>query len=172
MFSSIYIFKKTNSYPIQSPLEGLSAAKIMNRLDVQESLISIYKIKGLFQAFTMLFFSLDSEIYNPLVKYLTIICVGYRLEANFFQIPTDLYHAIVDAGPINRGAKSKTYCISPEYYYNTYSTDFKEKHKKLGLDPKGRLLYLGRSRNNDVWFAMASFMFFWRTPKNQYLRDT
>ena len=38
--------------------------------------------------------------------------------------------------------------------------DFKGKYGKLGFDPKGKLLYLGRSQNDDVWLAMAPLTFF------------
>ena len=37
-------------------------------------------------------------------------------------MPTELYYAIVDAGPVNRGLKSQTYCIPPEYYCQANST--------------------------------------------------
>jgi hypothetical protein len=37
-------------------------------------------------------------------------------------MPTELYHAIIDAGPVSRGVKSKTYRIPPEYYCNTNPT--------------------------------------------------
>lgn len=38
--------------------------------------------------------------------------------------------------------------------------DFKGKYEKLGSDPKGRFLFLGKSRNDDVWLAMAPWTFF------------
>jgi hypothetical protein len=38
--------------------------------------------------------------------------------------------------------------------------DFKGKYGKFGFDPKGKLLYLGKSRNNNVWLAMGPLMFF------------
>lgn len=38
--------------------------------------------------------------------------------------------------------------------------DFKGKYGKLGFDPKRRFLYLGKSRNDDVWLAMAPWSFF------------
>jgi hypothetical protein len=48
-FHSLHISLKYDPYSImiQSPLEGLSAAKIMNRLDVKGSLISAYRGKEL-----------------------------------------------------------------------------------------------------------------------------
>jgi hypothetical protein len=38
--------------------------------------------------------------------------------------------------------------------------DFKGKYGKLGFDPKGRILFIGKSRNDDVWLAMAPWSFF------------
>ena len=38
--------------------------------------------------------------------------------------------------------------------------DFKGKYGKLGFDPKGRILHIGKSKNNDVWLAMAPLSFF------------
>lgn len=36
--------------------------------------------------------------------------------------------------------------------------DFKKKYEKLEYDPKGRFLYLGKSRNNNIWLAMAPWI--------------
>lgn len=38
--------------------------------------------------------------------------------------------------------------------------DFRGKYGKLGFDPKGRFLFLGKSRNDDMWLAMAPWSFF------------
>jgi hypothetical protein len=38
--------------------------------------------------------------------------------------------------------------------------DFKGKYGKLGFDPKGRILFIGKSRNDDVWLAMAPWSSF------------
>lgn len=37
--------------------------------------------------------------------------------------------------------------------------EFKAKYGKLGFDPKGRMLYIGKCRNEDVWLAMAPLKF-------------
>jgi hypothetical protein len=37
--------------------------------------------------------------------------------------------------------------------------DYKGKYGKLGFDPKGRMLYIGKCRNDDVWLAMAPWSF-------------
>jgi hypothetical protein len=37
--------------------------------------------------------------------------------------------------------------------------DFKGKYGKLGFDPKGRFLYIGKFRNDDVWLAMAPWSY-------------
>lgn len=37
--------------------------------------------------------------------------------------------------------------------------DYKGKYGKLGFDPKGRMLYIGKCKNDDVWLAMAPWEF-------------
>lgn len=37
--------------------------------------------------------------------------------------------------------------------------NFKGKYGKLGFDPKGRMLYIGTSKNDEVWLAMAPWTF-------------
>jgi hypothetical protein len=37
--------------------------------------------------------------------------------------------------------------------------NFKGKYGKLGFDPKERMLYIGRSKNDEVWLAMAPWTF-------------
>ena len=44
--------------------------------------------------------------------------------------------------------------------------DFKGKYGKLSFDPKGWLLYIGKSRNDDVWLAMAPWSFFSKSYKS------
>ena len=34
--------------------------------------------------------------------------------------------------------------------------DFKGKHAMLGFDPTGRMLYVGRCKNEDIYLAMVS----------------
>ena len=44
--------------------------------------------------------------------------------------------------------------------------DFKGKYGKIGFDPKGRFLFLGKSRNDDVWLARAPLSFFGNTSED------
>ena len=37
--------------------------------------------------------------------------------------------------------------------------DYKGKYGKLGFDPKGRMLYIGKCKNDDVWLALAPWEF-------------
>lgn len=37
--------------------------------------------------------------------------------------------------------------------------DFKAKYAKLGFDPRGRMLYIGKCRSDDVWLALAPLDF-------------
>ena len=37
--------------------------------------------------------------------------------------------------------------------------DYKGKYGKLGFDPKSRMLYIGKCKNDDVWLAMAPWAF-------------
>jgi len=54
--------------------------------------------------------------------------------------------------------------VDHNYVFNLDLTkpyrDFKGKYGKLGFDPKGRILFIGKSRNDDVWLAMAPWSFF------------
>ena len=46
------------------------------------------------------------------------------------------------------------FSLDPKPYH-----DFKGKYGKLGFDPKGHMLYIGKCRNDDVWLAMAPWAF-------------
>ena len=63
------------------------------------------------------------------------------MEANSFWIPTELYRAIVDAGPVNRGVKSKTYRIPPEYYRDTNSTAGQVSIQAAMVGPRWTLIF-------------------------------
>ncbi|KAF8954277.1 hypothetical protein BDZ97DRAFT_2081817 [Flammula alnicola] len=84
--------------PDLTSFKGKPAADIANALQIQGELLCVSRGK---------------EIVLAIANFIIRICFG--VEGHCFWLPTSVYRALITDGPVDRGAKSKTFAIPAEY---------------------------------------------------------